>query len=291
MVDRIRDSVEAGLCVGTDGQEGDCALLSLTCTSNDESFRGSSEIQSYANAHGGSCLKGTVVRELLIGSCSNASGDGVGFCASDASLCISPSDWNAPGSAGYMHCTVAMDTSSDVLTQYGLCGKVDCAWSNEDCQESFQRSDACTCDKVRTGGCVDALGQVFCAVSASACGNGDTIQYMSPQVLRTSTNVDCFLCREFDPDAPLSGLSVTSTNSSEPNNQTALIAGLVGGAIAVLFVIFAVFISKRRRASALAATMTLNRPELQMEVEVTSSDKHASTADVEDTVSELGHND
>ncbi|KAG7340216.1 hypothetical protein IV203_023759 [Nitzschia inconspicua] len=291
MTDRTRDSVGAGLCSGPDGLQGDCALQPSVCINENESFLSSREIQNFPNAHGGSCLSGSTVRELLIGSCSNGSGRGISYCASDASLCNSPSDWNPPSNEGSVRCTVATDNSgtSSALTQYGLCGDVDCAWSNESCRETFQRSDKCTCDKVRTGGCVDATGHVFCAVSASACTGGDTIQWMSPQQLSASTNVDCFLCREFDPDAPLSGLPSVSMNRSNENKNAALVGGIVGGVIIVLFVISAVLIilSKRRKAS--AGTMALDKHELQMEVEVTNSERHTSTAD--DAVSELGQDD
>jgi hypothetical protein len=316
MTDRKRVSVAGGLCVGSDGQEANCALERTVCNADEEeqlAFMSSRQIQNFANSHGGDCLKGATVRNSPLGRCvgSGSTSSSSSYCASDRSLCADTGMiWYGPDTDEAQGCTVAKDLLRDIPTIYGKCGDVDCVWSRQDCLESFQpQSSTCSCENVRVGGCVSPNDPsiVFCAISSEGCD--DQMVYMSPNELSVSTATDCFLCREeFDDGNEFAPVMSSSTNSSISKQKAAVVGGTVGGIVAILLLAIAACLYRRKTRGMKDGIMSSGDgnklpDDLDMEVEVTNSSTRNSSSNgskngrneqlesEDDRVSELGHDD
>lgn len=247
-----RASVQAGSCLrGGDGSI--CAFDSYGCPSN-AIFSSPRELAQSGGglAHGGACTTRTGTEERTnIGWCP---GEG---CTSDASACSVPSSFVPIDD----RCTVRSDSTrghggnddKNFTTLFGRCSADDtCYWSQNDCPEedpsswipaynhgnppSLSDDEACTCDKVRVGACLDQEFY-FCAVSAAACDGAS--EWINATSLRNHQSAPaCFLCRALDFDKPPTTFDgITVKGDDNKGNQAVVIGVTVGtvGGLAALF--------------------------------------------------------
>jgi hypothetical protein len=267
---RTRDSVQAGACF--DNSSHNCALEAIAC-SDPSTFVSSRELQSIANAHGGSCLKSDYVSAIAIGRCLGDGGDG--YCASDKGLCLSGSTFSPPlanDPDALPGCKGRQEGSAGqgLPTSYGRCGKVDCLWSSNDCGETFVLDPTCTCENVVVGAC-EKDGQIFCSVSSHACD--EESQWMTPQMLQQETNIDCYICREYDDPSEIQESTPTSSDmTSRANlNKGALVGGIVGVFLGLTLMLSAFVVVRSRRNVGKNTTHEQNNPP-PSEVDVSCQD-------------------
>jgi len=213
-----RESVDAGLCMGSDGYNYKCRLSSDACVDS-STFMSSRELETTAGVHGGDCTTSKITQKTKIGSCGED-----GPCASVAELCSVPALFQSTSG----DCTVMTNKLRDEPTKYGSCSSSDfpdggntCFYTDDACDDklTFNIDDDCTCDKVRVGGCRKKNDDdiVYCGVNAQACD--DDSEWLS--VVEMKIVKDCYLCRESPAapsatTAPMTTLPPVSSPTSSP---------------------------------------------------------------------------
>jgi len=169
-----RRSVQGGWCSRLTNFGSKCALERSEC-SNEHVYYSSRQISSNS-----ACLDPTFLKEKSLGLCADNT------CSPNEASCGDMGFYNVPI---YKTCLV-----EDTL--FGRCGDR-CSWSPDDCVDEnwiFPSPD-CSCDQVQVGACkFNEYNMILCAVSPDGCDAKTT--WLSPSEVVSTTDFQCYLCRE-----------------------------------------------------------------------------------------------
>ena len=287
--------VEAGACiVPSTNTFGRCALIPEHCDGLGEEFYDPHVLSSSSNlpSKASVCSEQEGLHQVRVGRCDAGADQNV--CTTDKTACRNSLSFRPNDESCLLveDLDVTGDRDSFATTHFGHCSDVEgtplnsyaegrenyCVWGFSECKPATTDSNArplsfggavplwsshyptCHCDDVRTGACISDLdpSDMYCAVAASACGQGYTYQNVRTLELASGSNTICYLCRELAdiptlPPKPkqLPGVpSATTTGSnlrpsqeknSKTQNENAAIVGIaVGAVVLVLILVFVI---------------------------------------------------